>query len=49
MFHVKQFYLHPIVSLLDLEEDYTFDELISESDSVILDYSTANESVYFAC
>ena len=29
-----------IVSLLDLEEDYTFDDLISEKDSVILDYST---------
>lgn len=29
-----------IVSLLDLEDDYTFDELISEKESVILDYST---------
>jgi two-component system, OmpR family, sensor histidine kinase VicK len=29
-----------IVSLLDLENDYTFDDLISEKDSVILDYST---------
>ena len=29
-----------IVSLLDLEEDYTFDDLISVKDSVILDYST---------
>jgi len=30
----------PIVSLLDLEEIYTFDELLSEQDSIILDYST---------
>ncbi|WP_338450408.1 cell wall metabolism sensor histidine kinase WalK [Niallia oryzisoli] len=30
----------PIVSLLDLENEYTFDELVSEKDSVILDYST---------
>lgn len=30
----------PIVSLLDLEEKYTFDELLSEKDSIILDYST---------
>lgn len=29
-----------IVSLLDLEEDYTFNELIAEKESVILDYST---------
>ena len=29
-----------IVSLLDLENDYTFDDLISEKDSIILDYST---------
>lgn len=29
-----------IVSLLDLEDEYTFDDLISEKDSVILDYST---------
>src|SRR3954453_8768841 len=29
-----------IVSLLDLENDYTFDDLISVKDSVILDYST---------
>src|SRR3954464_7113746 len=29
-----------IVSLLDLEEDYTFEELISEKNSVILNYST---------
>lgn len=31
----------PIVSLLELEEDYTFDELLSESESVLLNYSTA--------
>ena len=31
---------NPIVSLLDLEERYTFDELLSEQDSIILDYST---------
>ncbi|MGG3448853.1 cell wall metabolism sensor histidine kinase WalK [Domibacillus aminovorans] len=30
----------PIVSLLNLEEDYSFDELLNEQDSVILDYST---------
>lgn len=30
----------PIVSILDLENEYTFDELVSEKDSVILDYST---------
>lgn len=29
-----------IVSLLDLENEYTFNDLISEKDSVILDYST---------
>ncbi|MFE8697669.1 cell wall metabolism sensor histidine kinase WalK [Cytobacillus sp. FJAT-53684] len=29
----------PIVTLLGLEEDYTFDELLAERDSVILDYS----------
>ncbi|MBS4189859.1 cell wall metabolism sensor histidine kinase WalK [Bacillus sp. FJAT-49705] len=29
----------PIVSLLGLEEDYTFEELLSERDSVILDFS----------
>ena len=29
----------PIVSLLGLEDDYTFDELLAERDSVILDYS----------
>lgn len=30
----------PIVSLLNLEEDYSFDDLLNEQDSVILDYST---------
>ncbi|MGD6842649.1 cell wall metabolism sensor histidine kinase WalK [Bacillus infantis] len=30
----------PIVNLLGLEEDYTFEELLAERDSVILDYST---------
>lgn len=29
----------PIVTLLGLEEDYTFEELLAERDSVILDYS----------
>ncbi|QED49923.1 cell wall metabolism sensor histidine kinase WalK [Cytobacillus dafuensis] len=29
----------PIVSLLGLDEDYTFEELLSEPDSVILDFS----------
>lgn len=31
----------PIVSLLDLEGEYTFDELLSEGESVLLNYSTA--------
>ncbi|GLB59204.1 PAS domain-containing sensor histidine kinase [Cytobacillus sp. NCCP-133] len=30
----------PIVSLLGLEEEYTFEELLNERDSVILDYSS---------
>ncbi|OMP66416.1 cell wall metabolism sensor histidine kinase WalK [Domibacillus epiphyticus] len=30
----------PIVTLLNLEEDYSFDDLLNEQDSVILDYST---------
>jgi two-component system sensor histidine kinase VicK len=30
----------PIVSLLNLDEDYSFDDLLTEQDSVILDYST---------
>ncbi|MCA1042230.1 cell wall metabolism sensor histidine kinase WalK [Bacillus infantis] len=30
----------PIVNLLGLEEDYTFEELLAERESVILDYST---------
>lgn len=30
----------PIVSLLNLEEEYSFDDLLNEQDSVILDYST---------
>lgn len=30
----------PLVSLLNLEEDYSFDDLLNEQDSVILDYST---------
>ncbi|OKL37429.1 cell wall metabolism sensor histidine kinase WalK [Domibacillus mangrovi] len=30
----------PIVSLLNLEEDYSFDDLLNEQDSVNLDYST---------
>ncbi|MHC0039350.1 cell wall metabolism sensor histidine kinase WalK [Pseudoneobacillus sp. C159] len=32
-----------IVTLLGLEENYTFDELIEEQDSVILDYSTKSK------
>jgi two-component system sensor histidine kinase VicK len=31
----------PIVTLLELEDDYTFDELLSEGESVLLNYSTA--------
>lgn len=31
----------PIVSLLELEEEYTFDELLSEGESVLLNYSSA--------
>lgn len=30
----------PIVSVLGLDEDYTFDDLLQEKDSIILDYST---------
>lgn len=30
----------PVVNLLDLEEDYSFEELLEERESVILDYST---------
>lgn len=30
----------PIVSLLDLEDEYTFEELLSEGESVLLNYST---------
>lgn len=30
----------PIVEVLDLEDEYTFEELISETDNVILNYST---------
>ncbi|WP_428910264.1 cell wall metabolism sensor histidine kinase WalK [Niallia sp. Krafla_26] len=30
----------PIVELLDLENDYTFEELISETNHILLDYST---------
>jgi two-component system, OmpR family, sensor histidine kinase VicK len=33
----------PIVNLLGLEEDYTFEDLLNEQESVILDYSTKNE------
>lgn len=32
----------PIVSLLDLSESYTFEDLLEEKDSLILDYSTKN-------
>jgi two-component system, OmpR family, sensor histidine kinase VicK len=32
-----------IVSLLGLEEDYSFEDLLEEQDSVILDYSTKNK------
>ncbi|MBP2242657.1 two-component system sensor histidine kinase VicK [Cytobacillus eiseniae] len=35
----------PIVSLLGLEEDYTFDELLAEQDSVILDYSQPSQTL----
>ncbi|UAC50131.1 cell wall metabolism sensor histidine kinase WalK [Bacillus aquiflavi] len=33
----------PLIELLGLSEDYTFEDLIQEQDSVILDYSTNNE------
>ncbi|MCS0655172.1 cell wall metabolism sensor histidine kinase WalK [Cytobacillus firmus] len=35
----------PIVSLLGLEEDYTFEELLDEQDSVILDYSSKTKTL----
>ncbi|WNS75483.1 cell wall metabolism sensor histidine kinase WalK [Bacillus sp. DTU_2020_1000418_1_SI_GHA_SEK_038] len=35
----------PIVSLLGLEEDYTFEELLSERDSIILDYSKPSNTL----
>ncbi|MGM0778966.1 MAG: cell wall metabolism sensor histidine kinase WalK [Bacillota bacterium] len=35
----------PIVSLLGLEEDYTFEELLNERDSVILDYSSKTKTL----
>ena len=35
----------PIVSLLGLEEDYTFEELLNERDSVILDYSSKSKTL----
>ena len=34
----------PIVSLLKLEEDYTFDDLLNLQDSLILDFGTQDES-----
>jgi two-component system sensor histidine kinase VicK len=33
----------PIVSLLDVEEDYTFEDLLEVNDSLILNYSTKNK------
>ncbi|BCB06077.1 cell wall metabolism sensor histidine kinase WalK [Bacillus sp. KH172YL63] len=33
----------PIVSLLGLDEEYTFDDLSNEQDSIILDYSTKDK------
>ncbi|PLR79989.1 cell wall metabolism sensor histidine kinase WalK [Bacillus canaveralius] len=33
----------PIVELLELEEEYTFEDLIDETESVILDYSTSKK------
>ncbi|MFE8702001.1 cell wall metabolism sensor histidine kinase WalK [Cytobacillus sp. FJAT-54145] len=33
----------PIVTLLGLDEEYTFDDLLVEKESVILDYSTKNK------
>lgn len=33
----------PIVTLLGLEDEYTFEDLLNEQESVILDYSTKNE------
>ncbi|KAF0819240.1 MULTISPECIES: cell wall metabolism sensor histidine kinase WalK [unclassified Cytobacillus] len=35
----------PIVSLLGLEEEYTFEEMLNERDSVILDYSTKKKTL----
>ncbi|MCM3705958.1 MULTISPECIES: cell wall metabolism sensor histidine kinase WalK [Cytobacillus] len=35
----------PIVSLLGLEEEYTFEELLNERDSVILDYSSKTKTL----
>ncbi|WP_313805171.1 cell wall metabolism sensor histidine kinase WalK [Cytobacillus sp.] len=35
----------PIVPLLGLDEDYTFDELLAERDSVILDYSEPSKTL----
>lgn len=35
----------PLVSLLELEEEYTFEELLSEGDSLILDYSEQNKTL----
>ncbi|WP_066296084.1 cell wall metabolism sensor histidine kinase WalK [Bacillus sp. FJAT-29937] len=35
----------PIVSLLGLDEDYTFEELLSERDSIILDYSNHSNTL----
>ncbi|MBX9971699.1 cell wall metabolism sensor histidine kinase WalK [Cytobacillus firmus] len=35
----------PIVSLLGLEEDYNFEELLNERDSVILDYSSKSKTL----
>ncbi|MEK3857514.1 cell wall metabolism sensor histidine kinase WalK [Cytobacillus sp. FSL H8-0458] len=35
----------PIVSLLGLEEEYTFEELLDEQDSVILDYSSKTKTL----
>lgn len=35
--------LTPVIELLQLHDDYTFQELLDEQDSVILDYSTIDE------
>jgi len=37
----------PITELLDLDEDYTFEELLDEKESLILDYSTPENHLFY--